>query len=77
MTQSGCTLVEVGTTNRTHLKDYAKAIGPNTGMVMKVHTSNYVVEGFTAEVPEPDLAELCRKNSVPFHRPRQRHVDRP
>ena len=35
-------------------------------MVMKIHTSNYVVEGFTAEVPEPDLAELCRKNSVPF-----------
>ena len=66
MTQSGCTLVEVGTTNRTHLEDYAKAIGSNTGMVMKVHTSNYVVEGFTAEVPEPDLAELCRKNSVPF-----------
>ena len=66
MAQSGCTLVEVGTTNRTHLKDYAGAIGPDTGMIMKVHTSNYVVEGFTAEVPEPELAKLCRDNNIPF-----------
>ena len=66
MAQSGCTLVEVGTTNRTHLEDFAAAIGPDTGMIMKVHTSNYVVEGFTAEVSEPRLAELCRKNDIPF-----------
>ncbi|MGB0630179.1 MAG: L-seryl-tRNA(Sec) selenium transferase [Alphaproteobacteria bacterium] len=66
MAQSGCTLIEVGTTNRTHLKDYAGAIGPDTGMIMKVHTSNYVVEGFTAEVPESELAELCRENGIPF-----------
>ena len=66
MAQSGCTLVEVGTTNRTHLKDYAGAIGPDTGMIMKVHTSNYVVEGFTAEVPETALAKLCRDNGIPF-----------
>lgn len=66
MERSGCKLVEVGTTNRTHLKDYAEAIGPKTGMIMKVHTSNYVVEGFTAEVPEPDLARLCHDKGVPF-----------
>lgn len=66
MAQSGCTLVEVGTTNRTHLKDFAGAIGPDTGMIMKVHTSNYVVEGFTAEVPEPALAKLCHDNDIPF-----------
>ena len=66
MVQSGCRLVEVGTTNRTHLKDFAGAIGPDTGMIMKVHTSNYVVEGFTAEVPEPELAKLCHDNNIPF-----------
>lgn len=66
MAQSGCTLVEVGTTNRTHLKDFAGAVGAKTGMIMKVHTSNYVVEGFTAEVPEPELAKLCRDNGIPF-----------
>jgi len=66
MAQSGCTLVEVGTTNRTHLKDFAGAIGPDTGMIMKVHTSNYVVEGFTAEVPEAELAKLCHDNDIPF-----------
>ncbi|MEE2997401.1 MAG: L-seryl-tRNA(Sec) selenium transferase [Pseudomonadota bacterium] len=66
MAQSGCSLVEVGTTNRTHLKDYARAIGPNTGMIMKVHTSNYVVQGFTAEAPESDLAKLCHDSGIPF-----------
>ena len=66
MARAGCRLVEVGTTNRTHLRDFAEAIGPNTGMVMKVHTSNYVVEGFTAEAPEAALASLCREKRVPF-----------
>jgi L-seryl-tRNA(Ser) seleniumtransferase len=66
MARSGCRLVEVGTTNRTHLKDFAEAIGPKTGLVMKVHTSNYVIEGFTASVPEPALAQLCRERNVPF-----------
>ncbi len=66
MARSGCKLIEVGTTNRTHLKDYAEAIGRRTGMIMKVHTSNYVVEGFTAEVPESKLAKLCHDNGLPF-----------
>jgi L-seryl-tRNA(Ser) seleniumtransferase len=66
MTRSGCTLVEVGTTNRTHLKDFTGAIGPDTAMIMKVHTSNYLIEGFTATVPETELAELCRSHSIPF-----------
>jgi L-seryl-tRNA(Ser) seleniumtransferase len=66
MARSGCRLREIGTTNRTHLSDYAESIGPKTGLVMKVHTSNYVIEGFTAEVPEPDLAQLCRDRGVPF-----------
>jgi L-seryl-tRNA(Ser) seleniumtransferase len=66
MARAGCRLREVGTTNRTHLSDYAEAVGPKTGLVMKVHTSNYVIEGFTAGVSEPDLAQLCRERGVPF-----------
>ena len=66
MARSGCRLREVGTTNRTHLADYADAIGPKTALVMKAHTSNYVVQGFTAAVPEAELAALCRARGVPF-----------
>ena len=66
MRRAGSKLVEVGTTNRTHLADFEQAIGERTALVMKVHTSNYVVQGFTAEVPERDLARVCHQREVPF-----------
>ena len=66
MARSGCRLREVGTTNRTHLADYAQAIGDKTGLVLKVHTSNYAIQGFTAAVPEKELAQLCASRGVPF-----------
>ncbi|MHA3313872.1 L-seryl-tRNA(Sec) selenium transferase [Yersinia pseudotuberculosis] len=65
MRQAGCDLVEVGTTNRTHLKDYRQAINENTGLLMKVHTSNYSIEGFTAAVSEQQLAALGQECSIP------------
>ena len=65
MLRSGAVLREVGTTNRTHLRDYAEAIGPNTALLLKVHTSNYRVVGFTAEVGSRELAELGRERGVP------------
>lgn len=65
MAMAGASLVEVGTTNRTHLKDYAQAIGERTALVMKVHTSNYRVQGFTASVGERELAQMCHAKGVP------------
>lgn len=62
---SGATLVEVGTTNRTHLYDYENSITENTGVFLKVHTSNFKVCGFTEAVPLKDLVELGQKNNVP------------
>lgn len=66
MSRSGCTLVEIGATNRTHLKDYRNAIDNQTALLMKVHTSNYRVEGFTAQVEEPELAALAHEHALPF-----------
>jgi L-seryl-tRNA(Ser) seleniumtransferase len=63
---SGAKLVEVGTTNRTRLADYEAAIGPKTGALLKVHTSNFAVVGFTEEAPVQDLAALARTRGVPL-----------
>ncbi|WP_217188048.1 L-seryl-tRNA(Sec) selenium transferase [Enterobacter soli] len=65
MRQAGCTLHEVGTTNRTHAKDYRAAVNENTALLMKVHTSNYHIEGFTHTVEEAELAEIGRELNVP------------
>ena len=66
MAAAGCILREVGTTNRTHLGDFEAAIGEDTALVMKVHASNYAIQGFTAEAPERALAALCAERGVPF-----------
>jgi L-seryl-tRNA(Ser) seleniumtransferase len=63
--KSGCRLLEVGTTNRTHLKDYAQALDEGAALLLKVHTSNYRIQGFTKEVPLARLVELGRKHQVP------------
>ena len=66
MSRAGAKLREVGTTNRTHPKDFEEAISPKTAILMKIHTSNYEVQGFTAAVSAPDLAALAHKNDLPF-----------
>src|SRR5512138_3623149 len=65
MRQSGVQLREVGTTNRTHLKDYRLAVTEQTGLLLKVHCSNFAIVGFTAEVTAAELAALGREVGVP------------
>lgn len=66
MVSAGCLLREVGTTNRTHLKDFESAIDEQTALIMRVHTSNYQIQGFTQAVPPAGLSELARGRGLPY-----------
>lgn len=65
MAQSGARLLEIGTTNRTYLRDYEAALGPSTGLLLKVHRSNFTVKGFVHDVVLAELVELGRRRQVP------------
>ena len=66
MARAGANMVEVGTTNRTHAKDYRAVLSERTGVVLKVHTSNYRIQGFTAEVGAAELAAIAGEASIPL-----------
>ncbi len=66
MTRSGATLVEVGTTNRTHLDDYVRAMSPRTGAIAKIHRSNFTIEGFVADVGVRQLSPVASEHDVPI-----------
>lgn len=63
---SGAKLVEVGATNKTHLRDYQKAIGPKTALILKVHRSNFYLEGFTGEAELEELFQLAKDHGIPL-----------
>jgi len=65
MKRSGCKMIEVGTTNKTHLKDYVQAVTEETALIMRVHASNYQIIGFSSEVPLKDLVALGREFNLP------------
>lgn len=65
MRQAGCKLTEVGSTNRTHLQDYRQGINENSGLLMKIHTSNYSIQGFTKAVAEHELVALAKEFNLP------------
>lgn len=67
MAQSGAVLAEVGTTNKTHLRDYRQAITGDTALLLKVHTSNYKIIGFTSEVSTPELVSLGKETGIPVY----------
>ncbi|HKP83677.1 MAG TPA: L-seryl-tRNA(Sec) selenium transferase, partial [Pyrinomonadaceae bacterium] len=67
MAGSGTRMVEVGTTNRTHLEDYRRAIGPNTRLVMRVHPSNYRIVGFASTPALAELSSLARESGLPLY----------
>ena len=66
LTRSGAKLVEVGTTNRTYVRDYANAISDKTGAILRVHASNFALRGFVAKAASPDLAKLAHERGVAF-----------
>ncbi len=65
MKRAGCKLIEIGTTNRTHSTDYTQAITDKTALLLKVHTSNYAIEGFTKSVSETELANIAQQYNIP------------